>query len=500
MIKKNIKFKYIILIIFALLLSAISYIYHNPTLLNEDTKKFIRQYIKKKTLSESEKNYKVLNTLISKQYENINSDLLNAQIGDDNKNLNFKNEEIFKQKKLIEKIALDLDLSYKKNLFDIQITSFSKKKIFNNLLLKKSKIDGLNSGMYHSYPGTAYLEKYENNLLMVSSRGVIAFKDLEKEENFFKQIPNNLSNFISRKQFEKNKYFSIKGIHINKTNIFISFSDEVEIDCWNTSLLQGKMNFSFIEFKKIFSPDECIHEKNNVDKEFHPAQSGGAISSINQDELILGTGDYRSRSLAQKEDSINGKVLKINTSTSNVSIISKGHRNIQGAVYLKKKNILITTEHGPAGGDEINLINLNKKNTDIPNYGWPISSYGEHYGKKESNKMKYLKYPLYKSHNKYGFVEPIKYFTPSIGISRVIQINENILCFASLKDASIYFLILNEQNQINQVSRTNIDHERIRDIVFLNNKLYLFLETSASIGEIDINLEKIYNFKWDKTK
>ena len=77
------------------------------------------------------------------------------------------------------------------------------------------------------------------------------------------------------------------------------------------------------------------------------------------------------------------------------------------------KDYILSTEHGPHGGDEINL-NLNTK--IIKNFGWAISSYGEHYGGKDSpvNKSKYKKYPLHKSHKDYNFIEPIKYFVPSI--------------------------------------------------------------------------------------
>ena len=48
------------------------------------------------------------------------------------------------------------------------------------------------------------------------------------------------------------------------------------------------------------------------------------------------------------------------------------------------------------GGDEININKLNS--SEINNYGWPISSYGEHYGSRELNKENYLEAPLYKSH------------------------------------------------------------------------------------------------------
>ena len=53
-----------------------------------------------------------------------------------------------------------------------------------------------------------------------------------------------------------------------------------------------------------------------------------------------------------------------------------GHRNPQGLDYSKKFDYVISSEHGPAGGDEVNL-NINPEK--VKNFGWPISSYGNHY-------------------------------------------------------------------------------------------------------------------------
>ena len=48
-----------------------------------------------------------------------------------------------------------------------------------------------------------------------------------------------------------------------------------------------------------------------------------------------------------------------NKTNKNYSIISKGHRNQQGLYFDQKTNYLLTTEHGPQGGDELNILNLN---------------------------------------------------------------------------------------------------------------------------------------------
>ena len=128
---------------------------------------------------------------------------------------------------------------------------------------------------------------------------------------------------------------------------------------------------------------------------------------MNDDTLLFSTGDFRSRFRAQVKDSIFSKILEINKETNDYKVISMGHRNPQGLFFDSKNDILLEAEHGPEGGDEINLIKLNQR--EIPNYGWAISSYGEHYGGKNAsyNKKKYVKYPLHKSHEEYGFIEPL---------------------------------------------------------------------------------------------
>jgi glucose/arabinose dehydrogenase len=105
--------------------------------------------------------------------------------------------------------------------------------------------------------------------------------------------------------------------------------------------------------------------------------------------------------LAEDIKSVNTKIIKVNIKNGNYEIISMSHRNPQGLHFDIEDNFILETEHGPAGGDEINLIEINKINKDIvQNYGWAISSVGEHYGDKvDEDKTKYEKYPLYKSHS-----------------------------------------------------------------------------------------------------
>jgi glucose/arabinose dehydrogenase len=363
-------------------------------------------------------------------------------------------------------------------------------KLSNNKTLKKYTLtQGFYSGKNNISPGSGYIDFYEDNIIVLSVRGILAFKkNNEDVEESFQQIKNNINEFIGIKQFKKLYKISLKDLLIINGKIYISFTEEIKKDCWNTSMIYGEMNYKNIEFKKLFSPEKCVHSKNNIDKEFEMHQSGGRIISFDDYHILLSVGDYRSRHLSQKIKSVNGKIIKVNIDNGNYEIISMGHRNPQGLYFDKENNIIILTEHGPQGGDEINLIKINKINKEkIQNYGWPISSAGEHYGgKSKANKKKYEKYPLYKSHIEHGFIEPLKSFVPSIGISEIVKIGYNKYVVSSMKDKSLYFFELNKAQKVINLDRVEV-FERVRDLRFNNNQLYLFMEDTASIGVINLN-------------
>lgn len=381
-----------------------------------------------------------------------------------------------------------MELEFKRNSDDIKILKDNL--LTNGYFLKRLKLyGGFYAGIANSPPGTGYLDFNDDVLFVLSSRGVLAYsKNIDKENNL-KQIKNNINEFIDLKQFIKNKWFSIKDIFVSDKQIFVSYTEEIEENCWNTSVIYGDINYEKINFTKLFSPKTCVHSYKNIDNEFNATQSGGRIIQLNKNNILLSIGDYRSRHLAQDRQSVNGKIIKINIIDGKYEIVSMGHRNPQGLYFDKKNYFILETEHGPRNGDEINLIEINEISNNEPlNYGWPIASYGEHYCKKRGDcpKNLYTKYPLYKSHSKYNFIEPLKSFVPAIGISEIVKIADNKYVLSSLKDKSIYFFELSDKKKIINLEKIEIS-ERIRDLKFNNNKLYLFLENTASIGIIDLN-------------
>ena len=375
------------------------------------------------------------------------------------------------------------EINLKKELSDIKFENEKNIVLFDkDLILKKFvNLKQLTYGIQQKTPGSAYLEFYKDKLFLLSSTGIIGFSNSFDKQINFKQIKNNISKFINENQFKKGGEFSTKDLYIFNDKIYVSFIDEIKNNCYGISIIQSDLNLKELNFKKFFQFADCIALKEGV--EFSAHQSGGKIVSFDKNNIFFTTGDFRQRSKAQDKSFLVGKILKINITNGNSKIISTGHRNPQGLYYDKNNGYLVSSEHGPMGGDEINLVELESDQT--PDYGWPISSYGEHYGGKnaEKNKVKYEKYPLRKSHKKYGFIEPLKYFKKAVAPSEIINLGNNRFIMGAMKDKSIYTFEISDKSIVN-LKRVEIG-ERVRDMIFNGKDIYLFLEDTASIGIIN---------------
>ncbi|WP_210396942.1 PQQ-dependent sugar dehydrogenase [Motiliproteus sediminis] len=91
-------------------------------------------------------------------------------------------------------------------------------------------------------------------------------------------------------------------------------------------------------------------------------------------------------------------------------IWSYGHRNPQGLAYDHRRQQLWEIEHGPRGGDEINLIRRGG------NYGWPVISYGQEY---------WGPFDVGEGTHRDGMEQPVKYYTPSIAPGSLLVYHGN---------------------------------------------------------------------------
>ncbi len=130
--------------------------------------------------------------------------------------------------------------------------------------------------------------------------------------------------------------------------------------------------------------------------------------------LTIGDGfEYREK--AQDINSDLGKIVRLNDDGSvpkdnpfvgaigvtNFDVYTLGHRNEQGLAYDPVTNRLYETEHGPQGGDELNIIAPGR------NYGWPVITYG----------MDYTGAYVSPFTERHGMMQPVAVWTPSMAPS-----------------------------------------------------------------------------------
>jgi len=140
---------------------------------------------------------------------------------------------------------------------------------------------------------------------------------------------------------------------------------------------------------------------------------GSRLVFDNQGRLYITLGDRGHRPNGQDLGTHTGSVVRINADGSvpggnpfadgeRPEIYSYGHRNVQGAALHPRTGELWTHEHGPQGGDELNIVRRGA------NYGWPVITYGANYGSGTA---------IGEGTHKRGMEQPTWYWVPSIAPS-----------------------------------------------------------------------------------
>ena len=188
--------------------------------------------------------------------------------------------------------------------------------------------------------------------------------------------------------------------------------------------------------------------------------TAGRFAVIDKNSVYVSIGDLGFSDIDKRNERGNlGSILKL--SAKSAVRISQGHRNPQGIVLFDKKT-LMAAEHGPRGGDELNVI------TKGGDYGWPFVTYGEPYGDGD-----YIRPAKTGSHE--GYIEPIKYWVPSIAPTELVQLPVDGwgdwgkgLVLGTLREEVLVFMKLSETFEVTQSAQVDMD-ERIRDLEMLRN-------------------------------
>jgi glucose/arabinose dehydrogenase len=254
--------------------------------------------------------------------------------------------------------------------------------------------------------------------------------------------------------------------------------------CLSRSLSNFKASTSIYSFDLIQNTllnKKTLFTANNPSKSSHHF---GCRLAINDNFIFATIGDRGDRTNSQNLKNHSGSVIKIlkngkdynNNAFKNAlpEILTIGHRNPQGLAFDPKNKQLWLHEHGPQGGDEVNIILKGK------NYGWPIVTHGKEYG--SGNKIG-------QGLSKFGYEDPVWVWVPSIAPSGMIFYQGNMfsefknsIILVSLKFNRLHILTIKNNIPINEKIILENKIGRIRDIEEMNDGSLIIINDEKNGG------------------
>lgn len=221
-----------------------------------------------------------------------------------------------------------------------------------------------------------------------------------------------------------------------------------------------------------------------------PVHFAGRMAFLADKTLLITSGDgFDYREDAQRLDRLLGKIIRINDDGSIPAnnpflsddvnalshyVFSYGHRNPQAILYDPAREVIFSNEHGPDGGDELNIIQGGV------NYGWPVITYGHDYiGGRISP---FTEYP--------NMQQPLLDWTPSIAPSgmavhsgRMFKSLNGDLLVSVLKFKEVRWVKMDGLKVVGQTALFKELEQRIRDVrVHADGSIYLL--TDSDNGKI----------------
>jgi len=368
------------------------------------------------------------------------------------------------QKVTIETNFLNIDMTtYKSNTLNGPMVIAAKD---NNLYVAKRESRSV-----------LYFVKAEEKVIYVKNLNVP--KDSESQMYILDIEPYKDKFMVSVVEYFKdvNKCSKMKLYELNSNNVFINRFESKPcvggVGAW--SEIAGRI---------------VVNEKENLAY----VTGGNILTDLYRNQFprpglccIKGSYEYN-----MKNTNIFGSVISVNLKTNRSSKISVGHRGPQGIEFDENKNIIYETEHGPRGGDELNIIKNNK------NYGWPFVTLGREYFSEfttvDSGFGKAVETNTHK-----GYTEPLFSWVPSIAPSQLQLVRKNSdffkywphdLLISTLKDKSIRRLRLSENSSKVIYDEKIYIGERIRDIEQLD-KGFIISTDSGLLAYLSVSSSSV---------
>ncbi|QTF08035.1 PQQ-dependent sugar dehydrogenase [Brenneria izadpanahii] len=265
--------------------------------------------------------------------------------------------------------------------------------------------------------------------------------------------------------------------------IYLSFAEEGSDGKAGTAVGYGRLSDDYTQlenFTVFFRQEPKLSTGNHF---------GGKLQFDRQGYLFIALGENNQRPTAQDLDKLQGKIVRltaegqvppdnplVNRPNARPEIWSYGHRNPQGIAINPWSGALWENEHGPRGGDEINIPQAGE------NYGWPIATYGINYSGE--------KIPEAKGGQVAGMADPIFYWQKSPAVSGMAFYNsdrfpqwKNSLFIGALAERNLIRLTLDGDSVAAEERLLTERNERIRE-VRLGPDGYIYLLTDHDNGKL----------------
>lgn len=230
---------------------------------------------------------------------------------------------------------------------------------------------------------------------------------------------------------------------------------------WGTAMARAKLEgYRLTNLQVLFS----MEPKTRTGHHF-----GGRIVFDRKGYVYLTLGDRGEQTRAQKLDDHAGSVIRLHddgrvpadnpftkSAGARLEKFTLGNRNMQGAAIHPQTGELWTHEHGPQGGDEVNVMRSGR------NYGWPVITYGVNYG---------IGTKIGEGNTKAGMEQPLKVWVPSIAPSGMAFYTgdkfpnwKGNLLVGALKDEMLVRLELDGEKVVREERLIKGAIGRIRDV------------------------------------
>ena len=200
-------------------------------------------------------------------------------------------------------------------------------------------------------------------------------------------------------------------------------------------------------------------------------------------------GDERISNVQWKSEKLNskiafGKIIKLNIFSKQFQVISTGNRNPQGIVFSDLLRKYLFSEHGPEGGDELNILTSG-------DYGWPEISLGHRYSQDDGSYSNSTLNSIEPALTLNKSIEPFYSWTPSIAPNvlaripplqtlRIPKTEEYFL--GSLRDQALHRILISNSRVIFD-ERIYLGY-RIRDFLFSRDNILWVLDDTSVIHKL----------------